>query len=53
MERIIGFVFFAWLAVMAVGIVITLLPVLAFVASFVGVLLIFALFGHWIASLFC
>jgi hypothetical protein len=52
LERFIVFLFFGWLAVMAAGIVIALLPVLAFVAGFVGVLLIFALLGRFVASLF-
>jgi hypothetical protein len=52
MERIIGFLIIAWLAVMAVGIIIALRPVIAFVAGFVFVILIFALLGRFIASLF-
>ncbi len=50
MERIVGFIFLIWLAAMAVGIVSALLPVLAFVAGFVGVILLFALFSRWVSS---
>jgi hypothetical protein len=49
MERLIGFIFFIWLAAMAVGLVIALLPALAFIVGFVGVLLILALLGRWVS----
>jgi hypothetical protein len=52
MGRIISFIFFAWLAAMAVGVVLALLPVLAFVAGFVAVILICSLVGRLVASFF-
>lgn len=52
MQRLVGLVFVAWLAVMAVGVVIALLPVLVFIAGFVGVLLLFAFMGRLVAGLF-
>lgn len=52
MDRIVAFVFFAWLIVMTAGVVIALLPALAFVAGFVAFLLIFAFLGRFVASLF-
>jgi hypothetical protein len=52
MERIIGFVLVGWVIVMAIGVVIALLPLLAFVAGFLGMVLIFAVLGRWLASVF-
>jgi hypothetical protein len=50
MERLIGLLFIGWLAFMAVGVIIALLPVIAFVAGFVAVILIFAFVGRWVSS---
>ena len=52
MDRFVALVLGAWLAMLAAGVIIALLPILAFVAGFIGVLLIFALLGRFVASLF-
>ncbi|WP_435017975.1 hypothetical protein TA3x_005598 [Tundrisphaera sp. TA3] len=50
MERLIGFLFIAWLAVMAIGIVIALLPVLLVVVGFVGTVALIVFVGRLVGS---
>lgn len=52
MERVVGFLIVVWLALMAVGVIIALLPLIAFAAGFVGVLLIFFLLSRWVTRWF-
>ena len=51
-DRIVGFLFLAWLVVMGIGLVIALMPVIAFLAGFGVVLLLFVFLGRLVASLF-
>lgn len=52
MERLVVVVFFAWLAVMAIGLVIAAMPLILFVLGFVAMILFIAFLGRFVASLF-
>ena len=52
MERIVACVFFAWIAVMGIGVIIALLPLILYAVGFLLMLGLLALVGRLIGSWF-
>jgi hypothetical protein len=52
MDRLLGFLVIGWVAVMAIGIVIALLPVIFFIVGFVGMMVLVTFIGRLVGSWF-